>query len=72
MCSVGMDVHAEDGCTASDIQHHLVLENVLVLVDGISVRLGADFILQHLFVNAMVVVAVEVVHLTVGEAGERI
>ena len=44
MHAVGIDVHAQDGCTASDVQHHLVFEDVLVIVDGITVGLRADLI----------------------------
>ena len=29
--------HAEDGCTASDVQDDLVLENVSILIDGVAV-----------------------------------
>jgi hypothetical protein len=36
--------HAEDGGTASDIKDDLVLEQVRVLVDGIAVALGSNFI----------------------------
>jgi hypothetical protein len=36
--------HAEDGCTASDIEDNLVLEQVSVLVDRVSVALGADLV----------------------------
>ena len=38
------DIHAEDGCTASNVQDDFVLEDVLVVVDGISVGASADFI----------------------------
>jgi hypothetical protein len=36
--------HAEDGCTASDIEDDLVLEQVAVLVDRVAVALGADLV----------------------------
>jgi hypothetical protein len=36
--------HAEDGCTASDIEDDLVLEQMAVLVDRVSVAPGADFV----------------------------
>lgn len=36
--------HAEDGGAASDIEDDLVLEQVRVLVDGVAVALGSDFI----------------------------
>src|ERR1700761_2596578 len=42
--AIGTDVHAEDGCTASHIQHHLVLEDVPVVVYCVAVRSCADFI----------------------------
>jgi hypothetical protein len=38
------DIHAKDGCTASNVQDDFILEDVLVVVDGISVGTGADFI----------------------------
>lgn len=38
------DIHAEDGCTASNVQDDFVFEDVLVVVDGISVGACADFI----------------------------
>ena len=53
--------HAEDGCTATDVQYDLVLEQVLVLIYRVSIRSCADVILEHLLVDAMVIVAVEVV-----------
>lgn len=37
-------VHAQDGCTASDIEDDLVLEQVRILVDSVAVALGSDFI----------------------------
>lgn len=36
--------HAQDGCTASYIQYDFVLEQVLILINCVSVRLGANFI----------------------------
>lgn len=39
-----LDVHAEDGCTASDVQHHFVLEDVLVVIYRVAVGSRADFI----------------------------
>ena len=44
MQSGGSDVHAQDGCTASDVQDDLVLEDVFVVVDGVAVGARADFI----------------------------
>lgn len=38
------NVHGKDGCTAADIKNNLVLENMLVLHNGIHVRPGADLI----------------------------
>ncbi len=69
---VKYNVHAEDGCTASHVQHHLVLEDVLVVVDGVAVRARAHLVFQHLLVDAVVVVAVEVVHFAVRHAGEAV
>jgi hypothetical protein len=37
--------HAEDGCTASNIQNYLVLEEMSILADGVLIALGSDFIL---------------------------
>lgn len=61
-------VHAEDGCTASDIEDHLVLEQVLVVVDGVAIALGSHFVLEHFLVDAVVVVAVEVMRFAVCHA----
>ena len=36
--------HAKDGCTASHVQYDLVLEDVLVLVDSIAIRLCPYFV----------------------------
>ena len=43
--------------SASDIENDLVLEQVLVLDDGVHVGTSANLILQHLLVDSMVVVA---------------
>ena len=67
-----MYVHAQDGCTASDVQHDLVLEQVRVVVYRVSVGLCADFVFQHLLVDAVVVVAVEVVRFAVRHAGHGV
>ena len=40
----GESRHAKDSCTASNIEHHFVLEDVPVLVYGVSIRLCANFI----------------------------
>jgi len=37
-------VHAEDGCTASDVEDDLVLEDVAVVVDRVAVTLSADLV----------------------------
>jgi hypothetical protein len=37
-------LHAENGGTTTDIEHDLVLEQVLVLVDGVPVALGPDLV----------------------------
>lgn len=40
--------HAEDGCTASNVEDDLVLEKVAVLVYRVAVALGTDFIFLHI------------------------
>ena len=40
----GVGKHGKDGRSASDVEDDLVLEQVGVLVDGIAVRLGPDFV----------------------------
>ena len=42
--------HAEDGSAAADVQHDFVFEEMLILVDGISVRLRSDFIFLELVI----------------------
>ena len=44
--------HAQDASTTADIEHDLVLEQMGVLDDRVSVRSRADGVFQHLFVNA--------------------
>lgn len=39
--------HGEDPCATPDIQHHFVLEHVLIMVHGVPVREGPHLILQH-------------------------
>lgn len=39
-----MSVHAEDSGTTTDIKHNLVLKEVCILIDGISVGSCADFV----------------------------
>lgn len=45
-------VHAQNACAASYIQDNFISEKVLILVNSIAVGLGANFILEHLLVNA--------------------
>ena len=52
-------LHGENTGSAADIENDLVLEQVLVLNDGVHVGTGADLILQHLLVDSMVVVTCE-------------
>ena len=46
-------IHAQNSRTASHIQHNLILEQVLVLVDSIPVRFGANLVFEHLLVDAL-------------------
>lgn len=39
-----MHIHGKNGGTATDIENDLVLEDVLVLDNGLHIRLGANFI----------------------------
>ena len=55
--------HGQNAGSASNIEDDLVLEQVTVLVDGVTVAAGAHVVLEHLLVNSMVVVAVESVSL---------
>lgn len=43
-CSVDGHLHAENRSSTSNIQHNLVLEEVLVLVDGVLVGVCSDLI----------------------------
>lgn len=43
MCGEGCK-HAKDGCTASDVQDNLVLEEMAILVDGVPVRPRANLV----------------------------
>ena len=63
------DIHAENTGSATDIKDNLVLEEVGILVDGVLVGVGPDLILKHLLVDAVVVVALEVVLLGVSHRG---
>ena len=40
----GINVHAEDGCTTSDVQDDLVLEEVWIVADCVAVGSSAHFI----------------------------
>lgn len=51
-------LHGQNGCTATDVEHDLVLKQVLVLHDRVHVGFCADLVLEHLLVDAMVVIAV--------------
>ena len=53
--------HAQDTRATANVQDDLVLEEVAIAEDGVSVAHGADFILQHFLVNAKVSVRVKVV-----------
>ena len=46
-------VHAQNARAAPDIQHNLILEKMLVLIDSIPVGLGTNFVLKHLLVDAL-------------------
>jgi hypothetical protein len=46
--------HAEDGCTASDVKNDLVLEQVSVLVDRVSVAPGANLIFLQRFRQSLI------------------
>ena len=39
--------HAKDGCTASDVQDDLVLEDVSILIDGVAIGSSSDLIFLH-------------------------
>jgi hypothetical protein len=41
----GIDIHGEDTSSTSDIENNLVLKKVCVLVDGVLVGVGTDFVL---------------------------
>ncbi|GMS77916.1 hypothetical protein PENTCL1PPCAC_91, partial [Pristionchus entomophagus] len=53
--------HGENTSSGSDIHDDLVLEEVLVVVDGVAVSVGTDLVLEHLLKNTEVSVGVEVV-----------
>ena len=44
--------HTENASAAADVEDDLAAEQVLVLHDRVHVGLGANLVLQHLFVNA--------------------
>lgn len=50
----GRDLHAENTGTASDIENDLVLEQMLVLDNGVHVRSSSDLVLQHFFVDTWI------------------
>ena len=37
-------VHAQDGSAATDIQDDFILEDVSIVVDGVAVGFGTDFV----------------------------
>ena len=43
--------HGEDPRPAAHIQHHLVLEGMLVVVHGVPVGQGPDLVLQHFLIG---------------------
>lgn len=53
--------HAENTGTASDVHDNLVLEQMCVVVHGVSVGHSPHLILQHLLVDAKMGIGVEVV-----------
>ncbi len=46
-------IHAQDTSAAPNIKYHFIFEKVLVLIDCVSIRSGAHFILEHLLMNAL-------------------
>lgn len=46
-------VHAQNARSTPNIQYDLILEKVLVLINGIPVGLGTNFVLKHLLVDAL-------------------
>jgi hypothetical protein len=53
--------HRQDTRAAPNVQDHLALEEMSVVVHGVAVGKRPDFVLQHLLVNTEVSVLVEVV-----------
>lgn len=53
--------HGQQAGPAANVQYNLVLEEMLVVDHGVPVRVGPHAVLDHLFVNPKVRVAVEVV-----------
>ena len=43
--------NAENACATADIKHNLIPEQVLILHNGILIRLSPDAILEHLLMN---------------------
>lgn len=42
--------HGQDPCATPNVEHDLVLEDVLIVVHGVPVGEGPHFVLQHLLV----------------------
>eukprot|EP00756_Hemistasia_phaeocysticola_P010456 Hpha_TRINITY_DN15018_c1_g1::TRINITY_DN15018_c1_g1_i1::g.124702::m.124702 len=53
--------HGEDTSSTAHVEHHLALEHVRVVEDRVPVRQSSDLILQHLLVDSVVSVTIEVV-----------
>jgi len=52
---------AQDGRSAANVEHDLVLEQVRVVDNGVAVRVCSDLVLEHLLVDSKVRVRVKVV-----------
>ena len=61
LCSSSGSEDTQDTSTSTDIENNLILEVVRVSLNCISVGIGSNLILQHLFVNVEVRIAAEVV-----------
>ena len=53
--------HGEDAGAAANIEHDLVLEQVLVVPHRVAVGQGAHLVLEHLLVDAKMGVGIEVI-----------
>ena len=51
LCASLSAEHGEDTSSTADVKNNLVLENMLVLVNEITIGVGADSIFQHRFVD---------------------